>query len=77
MQRLDKSGYVVVFIIGSTEKRTATLPEDVFKEIDKQELPPLIVLKEGDYEQFQKNTMSHHSLVNEVKCLSNIGSKFN
>ena len=80
MLEVDKSGHVVGFIIGSTNVHTSKLPEDVFKEIvrfsqDKQELPPLIILKEGDYDLFHKHTVSHNSLV-EVKCLSNIGSKF-
>ena len=68
------------FIIGSIG-HTPMFPDPVFKEMrehfeDKGELPPLIFLNEGDYEQFHKHVVSRPSLVTEAKCLSNIGSKF-
>ena len=81
MQQVDNSGHVVGFIIGST-LTSSKLPKVVFHDMVqlgrvKGKLPPLIFLKAGDYElQFQRYSMSHNSSVKEMKCLSNIGSKF-
>lgn len=59
---------------------TPMLPDAVFKEmrehVEDGELPPLIFLKDGDYNQFHKHTVSHPSWVTEAMCLSDIGSKF-
>lgn len=59
---------------------TPMLPDSVFKEMrehfEDKEFPPLIFLKEEDYDKFHKHTVSHPSSVTEAKCLSNIGSKF-
>ena len=81
MQQVDKSGHVLGFIIGST-LASSKLPKVVFQDLvqlsrGKRKLPPLIFLNAEDYElQFQRYSMSHNSSVKEMKCLSNIGSKF-
>ena len=78
MQQVDKSGHVMGFIIGSTDRKSAKLPADVSDQLvrNEEKLPPLIVLKEEDYDQLFINDKSHIFSVKEIQCLSDIGSKF-
>ena len=78
MQQVDKSGHVMGFIIGSTVRKSAKLPTDVLDQLvgSKEKLPPLIVLKEEDYDQLLVYAKSHSFSVKEIQCLSDIGSKF-